>query len=81
MVVMQFLKECDLKVHNYPTIATDSTAGKSMASRIGVSRVTKHIQLRLLYVQDLLAQGIVRLKKVDTAETLADLHTKYLPVD
>lgn len=81
MGVAQFPEECDIKVHNYATIATGSTPGKSMATRIGVSKATKHIQLRLLCMQDMVAQGIVRLKRVGTKENLADVHTKYLPAD
>lgn len=81
MRVVQFPKGCDIKVRSYATIATDNTAGKSMASRICVSRATKYIQLRLLYIQDLVAQGIVRLEKVDTKGHIADLDTLYLAVD
>lgn len=65
MGAMRLLKERDVKVNNYSTIATDNMASKSMASRIGMSRATKHIHLRLLYMQDLVAHGILRLKKVD----------------
>lgn len=79
MGVMQFLKECEMKVRNYSTIATDSTAGNAMASRIGVGKAAKHIHLGLLCMRDLVAHGIVRLKKVDTKDNLADLNTMYLP--
>lgn len=58
------------------TMARDSTTGKSMASRVGSSRAMKTIQLRCLYVQDLAATGVVRLRAVPTKENLADLHTK-----
>ena len=39
------------KVHLF--IHTDSTAGKSTASRYGTSRKTRHVQLRYLFVQEL----------------------------
>ena len=45
-------------------IFTDSNVGKSIASRFGASRKTKHVELRYLYVQELVASGMVRVKKV-----------------
>ena len=38
-------------------VFTDSTAGKSMAGRFGTSRKTKHVELRYLYVQELVQSG------------------------
>ena len=35
------------------TVHTGSTAGKSMATRFGTSKKTKHVGLRFLYVQEL----------------------------
>lgn len=54
----------------YASMAMDATSGKSMASRLRVSRATKHIQLPFLYTQDLVAAGVVRLRKVPTRDTL-----------
>lgn len=71
----------EIKGHNDATIATDNTTGHSIASRTGVSRGSKQVQLRLLYMRAVFAQGIVRLRKVGTKEKLAALHSKYLPVD
>lgn len=56
----------------------DMESRKSMASRLGVSRATKHMQLCFVYVQDLVASGVVRLRKIRTKDNLADPHTKYL---
>lgn len=58
-----------------------TTAGKPMVSRIGASKAIKHTRLRCLNVQDMVASGVVRLRKVDTKDSLAYLHTKLLPVD
>ena len=41
-----------------------ATAGKSMAGRFGTSRKTKHVDLRFLYVQELVQTGMVKLRKV-----------------
>jgi hypothetical protein len=67
--------KCSITVH------TDSTAGKSMASRHGLSRKTKHVQLRYLYVQELILSGQVKLKKVPGINNPSDLFTKYVSKD
>ena len=43
-------------------VFADSTAGKSMAGRFGTSRKTKHVELRYLYVQELVQSGLIRLR-------------------
>ena len=63
------------------TLHTDSTAGKSMASRRGLSRKTKHVQLRFLFVQELVLSGQIRLKKVLGTNNPSDIFTKYLIED
>ena len=62
-------------------VYTDSTAGKSMASRFGTGKRTKHVELRFLYMQNLIANGMLRLCKVHTKENCADLLTKYAAAD
>ena len=52
--------------------------GKSIASRFGASRKTKHVELRYLYVQELVASGMVRVKKVLGTLNPADILTKYI---
>ena len=44
---------------------TDSTAGKSMAIRFGTGKKTKHVELRFLYVQNLVQMGLFRMAKTD----------------
>ena len=78
IAILQFLRESELPVAKTITIYTDSTAGKSIATRMGVGKNTKHIQLRYLYVQDLVQHGLLRIAKVDTKNNYADLMTKYL---
>ena len=63
------------------TVHTDSTAGKSMATRYGLGRKTKHIELRYLYMQDLVNSGILILAKIGTHENVSDLLTKYLSAE
>ena len=58
-------------------VGTDSTSGLSLATRFGLGRA-KHIHTQYLWVQDLVAQGGVRMVKVPTDTNSADLFTKHL---
>ena len=60
-------------------VSTDSAVGKSIVSRFGASRKTKHVQLRFLYMQELVTTGLVRMKKVLGTLNPADILTKYVP--
>lgn len=81
MGVLQFLRECKAKTNGYVNMCTDATAGKSMASRLGVGRATKHALLRQLYAQDLVSTGVARWRNVPTKDNLLDLQTKGLPLE
>eukprot|EP00438_Fugacium_kawagutii_P026486 Skav202797 [mRNA] locus=scaffold326:708101:708889:+ [translate_table: standard] len=78
LFVRNLLLEAKLTKAVNITVHTDSTAGKSMATRFGTSKKTKHVELRFLYVQELVAKSTVRLKKVNTKFNCADVLTKYL---
>ena len=56
---------------------TDSSAAKGIASRRGVGKI-KHLATRTLWVQEHVASGRVRLKKILGTENPADVMTKYL---
>eukprot|EP00438_Fugacium_kawagutii_P015070 Skav200437 [mRNA] locus=scaffold578:110121:111629:- [translate_table: standard] len=58
-------------------IYTDSTSGKSMATRIGSSKKAKHIDLKYLFIQQLVHNGILSIHKVHTTANTADILTKY----
>ena len=60
---------------------TDSTAGKSMATRFGTGKKTKHVELRFLYVQNLVQMGLLRMAKIEGTRNPADLMTKYVATD
>ena len=59
-------------------IHTDSTAGKSIATRQGTSKRAKHIDLKFLYTQDLIKHDITRILKINTLHNSSDLFTKYI---
>ena len=48
-----------------------------MATRFGTSKKTKHVQLRFLFIQELVASGVVSVKKVCTSNP-SDVMTKYI---
>ena len=60
---------------------TDSTAGKSMAIRFGSGKRTKHVELRYLYMQNLVQAGLLQVKKISTKLNPADLLTKYVSTE
>ena len=63
------------------TVHTDSTAGKSIASRFGTGKRTKHVELRYLYMQNLIDAGVLRVCKIGTKDNCADLLTKYVSTE
>eukprot|EP00971_Amphidinium_carterae_P032244 635249-Amphidinium_carterae.1 len=49
-----------LSKHISMSINTDSSAGKAVASRLGLNKKTKHVQLKYLYMQDIVQRLSVR---------------------
>ena len=73
-----FLQESGLASKVNIRIHTDSTAGKSIATRQGTSKKAKHIDIRFLYTQQLTKYGIISIHKINTARNTADILTKYI---
>ena len=67
----------DMKYKTKLVIHTDSSAAKSMASRIGVGKV-RHIEVQYLWIQEQTKKGRFMLKKVKGEDNIADLLIKYL---
>ena len=78
LFIRSFLLESQLSKNVNIRIHTDSTAGKSMATRFGTSKKTKHVQLRFLFIQELVASGVVSIKKVSGTSNPSDVMTKYI---
>ena len=66
------VQKVNIKIH------TDSSSGKSMATRIGSSRKAKHIDLKHLFIQQLISHDIVRLNKIPTTKTQQTSHQIHL---
>ena len=81
LAIKHFIKELksailsrDVKI----TLKTDSSAGKTMASRLGTSRKSKHIELRHLWGKPIFSEGVMSLEKVGTHHTPSDVLTKFV---
>ena len=59
------------------TVCTDSSAARSITTRHGVTKQTKHIQLRYLYMQELVHNGIILCEKILGTTNPSDILTKY----
>ena len=57
------------------TMWTDSTAGKSVASRRGLGKM-RHVELKYLWVQDIVKEGRLKVRKIEGARNIADHLTK-----
>eukprot|EP00438_Fugacium_kawagutii_P029652 Skav215858 [mRNA] locus=scaffold1507:85913:86695:- [translate_table: standard] len=77
LFVRNLLTEANLAKAVNITVHTGSTAGKSMATRFGASKKTRHVELRFLYVQELVGKEIIRLKKANTEYNCAEVLSKY----
>ena len=63
--IANFIKEATTTKVNI-RIHTDSTSGKSVATRIGSSKKAKHIDLKYLFIQQLVQSGILSIQDQHT---------------
>ena len=77
LYIRNLISEAKLAKAINVNIHTDRAAGKSMATRFGTSENTKHVELRFLYVQELVRKGLIKLQKIGTKDNCADVLTKY----
>jgi hypothetical protein len=73
-LVRDFSRNCALRVH------VDSSAAIGICRRTGVGKV-RHLDTRLLWVQELVRDGTIEVIKVAGTENPADLMTKHLAAD
>ena len=67
--------KANIKIH------TDSSSGKRIATRIGTGKKTKHVELKHLFIQQLVALNHLRIIKIHTNDNPADIFTKYVSAD
>ena len=79
--IRNFLMETILTSKLQIRIHTDSTSGKSIATRIGSSKKAKHIDLKYLFIQQLVHNGKLSVHKIGTLDNIADIFTKYVTAE
>ena len=65
----------EIRVH------TDSSSAKAIGQRLGPGRRAKHLEVQVLWVQQLVKAGLVSIHKVSTHENVADAPTKLVPLE
>ena len=78
LFIRNFIKEAFQHNKLNIRIHTDSSAGKSMASRQGVSKKAKRIELKFMFIQNLVQAGIITIHKIPGKDNPADILTKYI---
>ena len=71
LYLTSFLQEMQLSQLAKPfelTVYTDSSSGKALASKLGLTRKSKHVQLSYLFMKDLLACGQLNLSKIPAGQ-------------
>ena len=69
----------EIKLHPV-CVSTDSTAAQALAKNKQVSARRKHIDLKMKFVNEALASGIITLSYVESAKNVADILTKALAI-
>ena len=72
-LMRDFNKEVTINIY------VDSTACKGIASRRGVGRI-RHLHVQVLWIQDAVQAGKVRILKVDGSKNPSDMGTKHLAI-
>ena len=69
----------DLGMRAKINLRCDAKAARALAQRQGLSKRTRHVKVKYLYVQDLVRAKEVEVSRVSTETNLADVGTKHLP--
>ena len=80
LCIGNFIKEA-FEVRINIRIHTDSSAAKSRPMREGTSKKAKHIELRHLFIQQLVKSKIISMHKVRSENNPSDLLTKFVSCD
>ena len=64
-----------------PNIFTDSSAAKSIVSRVGPGKRSKHTHMKYLFMQELNIDGQIKMHTVASMMNTADIMAKYLTGD
>ena len=71
----------ELGIHDYAVkVYCDSQSAIHLSKNTMFHERTKHIDVRLHFVRDIISQEIVKVEKISTLINLADMLTKVIPV-
>ena len=69
----------DLGMQAKINLRCDAKAARALAQRQGLSKRTRHVKVKYLYVQDVVKAREIEVSRVATETNLADVGTKHLP--
>ena len=69
----------DLGMQAKINLRCDAKTARALAQRQGLSKRTRHVKVKYLYVQDLVKAREVEVSRVATGTNLADIGTKHMP--
>ena len=69
----------DLGMRAKINLRCDAKAARALAQRQGLSKRTRHVKVKCLYVQDLVKARYVEVSRVPMETNLAHIGTKHLP--
>ena len=69
----------DLGMQSKINLRCDAKEARALAQRQGLSKRTRHVKVKYLFVQDLVKAREVEVSRVATETNLADMGTKHLP--
>jgi hypothetical protein len=75
-----FLEELGYPQLEPTVIYTDSQSAKTLIDSFNIGNNSAHLVMRLNYLHEVVDQGIIVLKFIDTLNQVADILTKLLPV-
>ena len=64
----------------FVTIYCDNQSALQLTKRQVYHERTKHIDVMLYYIRDIIAEGSIKVEKIHTSENMVDSLTKALPV-
>ena len=80
LYLLQLFKFLDIEVE-LPMVIRCDNQGAIFLTKNESSTHTKHVDVRYHFIRDLVEQGIVKLKYINTKVNIADMLTKNLPTE
>ena len=76
--VYQLLQSIGIDIELPITVKVDNVGAIFMSENTSTSRQTKHVDVRYRYVNEMMMDGFLKIKFVQTEEHVADIFTKKI---